>query len=478
MLLYRISQTEPALVYLQDSHRHFMVLNDGGRNPDIATVTHNISRVRFDQQEFEAALVDFERALAFRRRHSETSVVDLSASLCSVGSTLEKLGREDEAVEFYAELVDLDCLAGNAVDFTLVCSALANIYKRQGNVDDARQLYEKAARVGRSCLGETHPVVAGSLKELADCHLKNGDAAQAIENYKAALELEQLASEKTHDKTVKVLYSIALLYQKVGQYAAALEKFTMVYELQKKKYGAGHKASEKPRVSMAEMEYQLKNYERAFEIYQGILRMKQESGEDDVSGCSCLMNSLGIVSFAKADYVAASRYFQSCLDTRSTWSADSASVLYNLATAEEKLGRHERAIECFEKSLAMDEMTANATTAAKYENSNVILDTLQRLGRMYQLSGDLCRALVCARKALQRLENSVDAGSLLVRAKLQNLSGNLHLQLGNVGNMMESYTKAIELFRAAGHENDEAIIIAGFYLYGFSKLHPPCAEMA
>jgi tetratricopeptide (TPR) repeat protein len=522
VLQYRMGQHESALVYLQDSLGRFRVLNNssssgGGKGihheQEVGTLTHNIARVRFALQEFEVALDGFERALALRRRNKETSMADLAASLCGVGSTLEKLGREDEAVEFYAELVDLDCLESSAVDLTLVCSALANIYKRQGKLNDAQHLYEKAARVGRICLGESHPVVAASLKELADCHFKSGDGAWAIENYKAALKLEQVASETTHHKTVKVLYNIALLYQKVGQYAAALDKFSMVYELQRKKYGATSQAAQKARASMADMEYRLTNYDRAIDIYRELLLLQQENGGN--LSRSYLMNSLGIVSFARADYAAASHCFQSCLDTATTpeKSADSATVWYNLATAEEKRGRVERAIECFERSLAMDESTAsavttstnttnnnNTTTATSYEttnHANVILDTLQRLGRLYQLSGDLHRALDCATRALALLDDDDDLGTtshlLIVRAKLYNLSGNLHLQLGDVTRMMECYEKAVALFRRATltaavgppppqqppyqHQYDD-LIVAGFFLYGMAKLHPPTAAMA
>jgi hypothetical protein len=34
------------------------------------------------------------------------------------------------------------------------------------------------------------------------------------------------------------------------------------------------------------------------------------------------------------------------------------------------------------------------------------------------------------------------------------------------------------MYRAAGPENDDVLVIAGFFSYGLSKLYPTCAEMA
>jgi tetratricopeptide (TPR) repeat protein len=196
VLQYRMGQHESALFYLKHSLGHFNSLD--GKHQEVATVTHNIGRVHLAQRELGAALSAFEQVLALRRRHRETSAIDLAASLCSVGSTLEKLGRDEEALEFYAELVDWDRLDASPVDCSQVCSALANIYRRQGNQNDALQLYEKAVRV----LGGSHPVVTGCLIELAECNLKDGNATKAIESYKTVLALEQRASEKTHLNTV------------------------------------------------------------------------------------------------------------------------------------------------------------------------------------------------------------------------------------------------------------------------------------
>ena len=112
--------------------------------------------------------------------------------------------------------------------------------------------------------------------------------------------------------------------------------------------------------------------------------------------------------------------------------------------------------------------------------------TLQHLGSIFQKTGQLDEALKCFLDALNVETRRAAGGSSSSSSssssqdsigKIWNLVGNVHLQQGNTAAMMDSFTQALRIFRNQGLP-DSTLSIAGYNLYGLSKIHPPCAPTA
>lgn len=108
------------------------------------------------------------------------------------------------------------------------------------------------------------------------------------------------------------------------------------------------------------------------------------------------------------------------------------------------------------------------------DHPDVVL-TIQHLGQVHQALGNLDDALECFDEALQ-IQKKKHAHDICV-AKTLNLIGNIYLQQGKVGMMMQNFIEASRnLERTAGH--DESLVIKGYNFYGLSKTNPPCAGTA
>ena len=62
-------------------------------------------------------------------------------------------------------------------------------------------------------------------------------------------------------------------------------------------------------------------------------------------------------------------------------------------------------------------------------------------------------------------------------AQTWNQIGNLHLQRGEVEQMMNAFTESLRILRATG-KSESDLAISGYNFYGLSKLCPECAPIA
>jgi hypothetical protein len=62
-------------------------------------------------------------------------------------------------------------------------------------------------------------------------------------------------------------------------------------------------------------------------------------------------------------------------------------------------------------------------------------------------------------------------------AKMLNLIGNIHLQLGDLKELMACYTEASRIYKKCG-ESQDMLVIGGHNFYGLAKLCPGCAPVA
>lgn len=76
--------------------------------------------------------------------------------------------------------------------------------------------------------------------------------------------------------------------------------------------------------------------------------------------------------------------------------------------------------------------------------------------------------------AIERKRSGTDDVTI---GKILNLIGNIHLQKGNVKEMMTCYIDAARIFEA-NRQPGVALVIAGYNAYGLSKIHPECAAVA
>ncbi len=102
---------------------------------------------------------------------------------------------------------------------------LAEVCRKEGKHDEAKQLLERALTVHRRTLGPTSPEALRDLLQLAMVLEASGDVPAAIERYERALAVtEKIIGSKGADE-IEILLGLGRLYVVTEHYPKALEAF-------------------------------------------------------------------------------------------------------------------------------------------------------------------------------------------------------------------------------------------------------------
>jgi tetratricopeptide (TPR) repeat protein len=135
----------------------------------------------------------------------------------------------------------------------------------------------------------------------------------------------------------------------------------------------------------------------------------------------------------------------------------------------EEIGDDDNAIAMYKECLRIERCILGTDQTCD------IIDSLQRVGRLHQRRGELDESLSYFKEALECLRARGESATV---AKFLNLIGNVYLQKAEIGEMMQYYTEASRIFREKSTPPNEVLVIAGYFMYGLSKLHPMCAAVA
>ena len=449
----------------------------GNTSREVASVLNNIGRVHFSNGNFRDAALCYNESLIIRREILSEDSIDVAATICSAGQSLHRLGDFSEALSLYEEFLAMSASGKyNKRDIAIIAKSTGEIYHKQSRQIEAKAIYEKALDAAFAGFGHIHPEIASIYNRLGNLYYETNNLGKALECYKEGLTIEQLTLPACHARIVVTIANIAQIHYQMGEYAMALARYNQVYNIQLKAHGPRSIEVSKALATMGEMEYKLRHFEAAFTIFQDVLVIQRDYFRDAADGLeiASTMNSIGIVACAQGEFKIAQNCFDSSLKIRRQKLGDhkdTATLWYNLATVNEEIGDEENAIAMYKECLRIEQNIIHSSQKCD------VVDSLQRLGRLHQRRGELDEALQYFQEALAKLRNRGEAATFAV-AKFLNLVGNVHLQRADIGEMMKSYTEASRIYRDTTDPPNEVLVIAGYYMYGLSKLHPPCAATA
>lgn len=437
-----------------------------------ATVINNIGRIYYLKGEYDQALTTYREALRIRRKLGPA--IDRAATVYNTGQTHHQRGELDDAMRLYLEFLEIakDLFGPNHRDVAIIYKCIAEIHHERNELKQARTLFEQALVVARASLGDLHPELASTYNKLGNLLYEMRELDGAMAYYLEGLKVEQAVLEPNHPHIVITLTNCAQIHKQKGEYKLALDLYRKIYGMQTANNADSVEVAS-TLSSMGLMEYQLKNYEAAFDLYQDALRVRRDHyGCDDNKDVASTLNSIGLVLFKQNILEIALDCFAQSLRIRQKLFGpdhrDIAILWYNIATIYLETGEEEKALLLYRETLRVERKTLGASHA------DVVL-TLQHLAQVHQQRGELDDALRYYGEAL-KVETDRDSSSEAV-AKILNLMGNIHLQRADVDQMMSCFTDATRIYQTCGRAQD-ALAIAGYKLYGLTKLHPAGAAMA
>ena len=214
-----------------------------------------------------------------------------------------------------------------------------------GNYESAINWLTKAAEYAKENLGE----YVISLIKLADCYFNLGNYATAIELNKQALEILKTILGESYPINAKLLYNLALSYTYLGDYATALELNKQTLDIEKATIGESHPDYATTLNNLANCYHNLSDYTTAIELHNQALEIRKTILGESHPDYAASLNNLANCYSELGDYTTALELNKQVLEIEKAAIGEShpdyAASLNNLALNYTYLGDYTAAIE-------------------------------------------------------------------------------------------------------------------------------------
>jgi tetratricopeptide (TPR) repeat protein len=445
--------------------------------PQIATTLNNLGRVHVQRDEFEPALVHYERALQIRKRCLGRNHIDYAATAFNAGQSLHQLKTLDRAIHLYREFLRVALAKFGTKDhrdIAVVLSGIAQIHQERKEYDLALDLYEESIRVGRAALGQHHSEVAMLLNRIGNFHFEHESFESALEAYKEGLLIERKVLDKSHPNIIVTLSNIGEVYRQMNDFESAIRLYHEALRLQRLRFGL-NSAEVATTLNMIGLIYDQKgDSSMALKQLQQALVLRRTVLGDDHLDVAATLTYLGTILYRKSMVSTAMQLLMESLRIRQDQLGrdhrDVSFTMYNVGLCHQLQGDYEEAIECFCETLRVEKLVLG-------DDHRDVSMTMYKLGEAYKAHGDLIKALESFQTALSIEKETIGLEDPATIARTWNEIGNIHLLRGDIVPMMEALSEAARIFRRTGL-SQSSLAVAHQQLYAFDISCPSAAPAA
>ena len=456
--------------------------NDAAR----ATILNNCGRIHVQNDMFDSALGFYEDALRIRRDSLGMNSLDYAATCFNAGQSYHQKGELDRAQYLYKEFlrIAITTFGKSHRDVAVVLSGMAQIHQEKRQYDQALEMYEESLSAGREALGDDHTEIAMLLNRMGNFHFERERLEDALSCYQRGLAIEKKVLPSFHPNILVTLSNLGEIYRQKQKWDDAAEIYLEYIGILRRKHGTNdHADISNVLQTLGLVEDQRCNTSLALKYVEESLSMKRRLvGNDHIDVSSTLVYIAAILSRRKK-FAEAMELLSEALQIRESAlgrnNRDVAFVLYNMGLIHQQRGRHDAAIVSYSDTLRIEK-------AVLGETHRDVAMTLFKLGEAHKAAASLDAALKSFEESVSILRGASDItdGEMPRRADQASIArtlneiGNIHLALGDTAAMMENLNEASRLYRQAGLNPNNVVVIDGhLFELDFPKV-PECAPAA
>ena len=393
---------------------------------------------------FDVAIKYFSLALQFVQRSEECNDEDEAVCYIDLGTVHSDLGDLEQAKENYerALTIYLKKLDPDHLDVAMCYNNLGSVHSDLGDLEQAKENYERALTIYLKKLDPDHPHVATCYNNLGNVHKTLGDLEQAKENYERALTVYLKKLDPDHLDVAMCYNNLGNVHSDLGDLKQAKENYERALTIYLKKLDPDHldvatcyNNLGNVHKILGDLEQAKENYERALTIYLKKLDPDHLHLAMCYNNLGTVHSDLGDLEQAKENYERALTIYLKKLDPDHL---DVAMCYNNLGNVHKTLGDLEQAKENYERALTiyLKKLHPDHLHVAMCYNN---------LGTVHRNLGDLEQAKENYERALTIYLKKLDPDHLHVAMCYNNL-GNVHRNLGDLEQAKENYERALTIY--------------------------------
>ena len=393
---------------------------------------------------FDVAMKYFSQALEFVKRQTE-DYIDEDEALCFIclGRVHQDLGDLEQAKQYYerALTIYLKKLGPDHLDVAMCHNNLGIVHQHLGDLEQAKQYYERALTIRLKKLGPDHLDVATCHNNLGTVHQDLGDLEQAKQYYERALTIRLKKLGPDHLDVAMCHNNLGVVYRVLGDLEQAKQYYERALTIRLKKLGPDHLDLATCHNNLGVVYCVLGDLEQAKQYYERArtIRLKK-LGPDHLDVAMC-HNNLGVVYRVLGDLEQAKQYYERALTIRlkklGPDHLDVATCHNNLGIVHQHLGDLEQAKQYCERALtiSLKKLGPDHLDVATCHNN---------LGIVYRVLGDLEQAKQYYERALTIRLKKLGPDHLDV-AMCHNNLGTVHRVLGDLEQAKQYHERALTI---------------------------------
>ena len=393
---------------------------------------------------FDSAMKYFGLTLQFAQRIEEYNHDEYVAECYSnLAAVHKRLGDLQQAKEYYerALAIHLEKLGPDNLDVGTCYNNLGSVHDALGDLEKAKEYHERALAIRLEKLGPDNLDVGTSYNNLGVVHHNLGDLEKAKEYHERvlAIRLEKLGPDNLDVGTC--YNNLGSVHDALGDLEKAKEYHERALAIRLEKLGPDNLDVGTSYNNLGVVHHNLGDLEKAKEYHERVLAIRLEKlGPDNLDVGMCYNNlgtvhrALGDLEKAKADH---ERALAIRLEKLGPDNLDVGTCYNNLGTVHYALGDLEKAKEYHERVLAirLEKLGPdNLDVGMCYNN----------LGTVHRALGDLEKAKADHERALAIRLEKLGPDNLDVGTCYNNL-GSVHRALGDLEKAKEYHERALAI---------------------------------
>lgn len=234
---------------------------------------------------------------------------------------------------------------------------LAALYRAQGRYDEAEPLFRQALDISRGQLGEQHLSVATGLNNLAGLYQAQGRYDEAEPLFRQALEIRQSQLGDQHPAVATSLNNLAELYRVQGRYSEAEPLYQQSLEIYREQLGEQHPNVATSLNNLAGLYQTQGRYTEAVSLFRQALEIRRERLGEHHPDVATSLNNLASLYQDQRYYQEAESLYRQALEIRREQLGERhpevATSLNNLAELYRIQARYGEAEPLFQQALSI-----------------------------------------------------------------------------------------------------------------------------
>ncbi|MEH2145442.1 CHAT domain-containing tetratricopeptide repeat protein [Nostoc sp.] len=412
---------------------------------------YNIGDLYYYQAKFAQAIAFYQQALVIRKEIEDRP--QEATTLNDIGLSYSNLSQYPKALEYYQQALAIFKQIGDRSGVSTTLNNIGGIYDSLGQYPKALDYYQQALAIFKQ-IGDRSGV-GTTLNNIGFIYDSLGQYPKALNYYQQALAIRKQIGDKAGEGTT--LNNIGGIYDSLGQYPKALEYYQQALAIRKQ---IGDRSGVGTTLNNIGLVYSsLGQYPKALDYYQQALAIRQQIGHR--SGVGTTLNNIGGIYSRLGQYPKALDYYQQALAIRKQIGDRSGvgTTLNNIGGIYDSLGQYPKALEYYQQALAIRKQIGDKAGEGT---------TLNNIGFIYDSLGQYPKALEYYQQALaicKQISNRSGVGNSL------NNIGFIYNSLGQYPKALEYYQQALAIRKQIGDKAGEGTTLnnIGFLDYNLKQ---------